>query len=427
MKKLNLAVAAALASALPAGAAVPEITAAAISQSQDPSQLVTITYTLENAPAIVTVDIQTNGVSIGAKNFSNVEGDVNKLVDVGNHTITWLATESWPSNKVSMAKGGARAVVTAWATNSPPDYIVADLTKTKSLKYYTSADALPGGIISNTIYRTTHLVMKRIKAKGIPWTMGATSSSAGYTVTLTNDFFMSVFETTQGQWEILKSDAMKWACFKLDSDHRMRPFDAATYNRVRQNNYPADPTSNSLLGSIRSTTGICAELPTEAQWEYAARAGNVEGYWGHGLPYLSTTSDANLPGRYKFNGGNAGEDGATEIGMSAAANYGVTNGTAWVGSYAPNNFGLYDMNGNCWELCLDYYAANISSLNGAVNINADGSGPATGSATSNRAVRGGGIRQEASDCRPTTRNYTVNNEATRFPTCARIVWNVPVE
>ena len=125
--KLTNCIAIAMASTVfAAPAAVPEITAAAMSQNQNPPQLVTITYTLENAPAIVTVDIQTNGVSIGAKNFANVEGDVNQVVEPGNHTITWLATESWPSNKVTLAKGGARAVVTAWATNSPPDYIVAD-------------------------------------------------------------------------------------------------------------------------------------------------------------------------------------------------------------------------------------------------------------------------------------------------------------
>ena len=60
------------------------------------------------------MDIQTNGVSIGAKNFANVEGDVNQVVEPGNHTITWLATESWPSNKVTLTNG------TAWV--GMPDF-----------------------------------------------------------------------------------------------------------------------------------------------------------------------------------------------------------------------------------------------------------------------------------------------------------------
>ena len=422
MKKTACIAAMAAATSLAAFADGPEITAASISQSQDSSQLVTITYTLEKAPAIVTVDIQTNGVSIGARNFANVEGDVNRVVGVGNHTITWDAKVSWPSNKVSLAKGGARAVVTAWETNSPPDYIVADLTKNNTLYYYTSEDALPGGLLGTPVYRTTHLVMKRIRAKGIPWTMG---TGTGYTVTLTNDFYMGVFEVTQGQWEILRgsSDAAK-AKFTLESDKRMRPFDVATYNRVRSNYYPANPTDGSLLGTIRSKTGIMAELPTEAQWEYAARAGNVEGYWGNGSAYGGSTQDANLPGRYRYNGGNAGDDYSISIGLTAAANYGVTNGTAWVGSYAPNNFGLYDMNGNCWELCLDFYTANISSLNGGLNINADGTSSAVGSETSKRAVRGGGIRQSASECRPTSRYGTATDDISYFPTGVRVVSNI---
>jgi len=424
MKSKVFAVAASITS-FAALADVPEITAAAISQSLDSSQLVTITYTLENAPAIVTVDIQTNGVSIGARNFANVEGDVNRVVGVGNHTITWDAKVSWPSNKVSLAKGGARAVVTAWETNSPPDYIVADLTKNNTLYYYTSEDALPGGLLGTPVYRTTHLVMKRVRAKGIPWTMG---TGTGYTVTLTNDFFMGVFEMTQKQWEILKgsSEAAK-AKFTLESDKWMRPFDMATYNRARSTFYPAAPSSSSLLGVIKTKTGIVVELPTEAQWEFAARAGNVEGHWGDGSAYGGSTQDANLPGRYRYNGGYAGDDYSINITYGTngtAPTYGVTNGTAWVGSYAPNNFGLYDMNGNCWELCLDFYTANISSLNGRLNINADGTSSAVGSETSKRAVRGGGIRQSASECRPTSRYGTVTDDASYFPTGVRVISNI---
>ena len=421
MKKTSLAAALTIA-AFSALAEIPEITSASISQSSDPSLMVTIKYTLDKSPAIVTVDIQTNGVSIGEKNFANMDGDVNRLVDIGEHTVTWDAKASWPGNKVSLAKGGVRAVITAWITNSPPDYIVADLTKTGSLRYYTSADAIPGGLISNTIYRTSHLVMKRIRAKGIPWMMG---SGTGYTVTLPNDFYMGVFEMTQGQWEILRPDDAAKAKFTLASDRRMRPFDMATYNRVRTDKYPAPPKSTSLLGVIRSKTGIDVELPSEAQWEYAARAGNVAGYWGDGSAYGSSEEDAALPGRYRYNGGHAGEDHSVSISMTDAANFGVTNGTAWVGSYASNDFGLYDMNGNCWELCLDFYTSSIKSLGGALNINADGASSIDGSETSKRVVRGGGCRQNASDCRPTSRQSTLTDDVSYFPTGARIVWNVP--
>ena len=112
------------ASAAAMAAVVPRVTKATFSQAG--LRTVTINYTIADAPAIVTVDIQTNGISIGAQNFWNVEGDVNCRVDVGDHAITWCPHESWPNNYVPLTEnGGARAVVTAWALDNPPDYIVA--------------------------------------------------------------------------------------------------------------------------------------------------------------------------------------------------------------------------------------------------------------------------------------------------------------
>ena len=103
MKKVICAAFALFAAVFFVFADVPEITAASICQSDDSSLLVTIAYTLEKSPAIVTVDIQTNGVSIGAKNFANVEGAVNRVVDVGDHTITWAAKESPSGQRVGLS------------------------------------------------------------------------------------------------------------------------------------------------------------------------------------------------------------------------------------------------------------------------------------------------------------------------------------
>ena len=132
MKKASLAVVV-LAAAFSALSDIPEITSASITQSLDPSLLVTIRYTLDKAPAIVTVDIQTNGVSIGEKNFANMDGDVNRLVDVGEHTVTWDAKASWPGNKVSLSKGGALGPGTM---NGSGKVKIPGLKKKKQLSKY---------------------------------------------------------------------------------------------------------------------------------------------------------------------------------------------------------------------------------------------------------------------------------------------------
>ena len=64
------------------------------------SRLVTISYELQESPAIVTVDILTNGVSIGEQNFTTIYGDVNKLVQPGeNKLIFWQPDKEWPDYK----------------------------------------------------------------------------------------------------------------------------------------------------------------------------------------------------------------------------------------------------------------------------------------------------------------------------------------
>jgi len=78
-----------------------------------------IKYTLSEAPGIVTFDILTNGVSIGAQNLTNAVGDVNKVVQPGAREIRWMAKDIWPDHKFRTPC--VRARVTVWPTNAPPD------------------------------------------------------------------------------------------------------------------------------------------------------------------------------------------------------------------------------------------------------------------------------------------------------------------
>ena len=159
-------------------AAVPDVTD--VTMTQAANRLVTITYTLTDAPAVVTLDIETNATgdvwaSIGGENIQNIEGDVWKQVATGSHTIQWRPDLSWPDHKI--ADGGARAVLTAWALDNTPDYMVVDISEAaqpNTQKYYPTAESIPGGLLDNDVYRKTAIVMRKIMAKDVVWTMGST-------------------------------------------------------------------------------------------------------------------------------------------------------------------------------------------------------------------------------------------------------------
>ena len=322
-------------------------------------------------------------------------------------------------------------------------YLVVDLSGGPSAMTYpvSSLDAEPQGGWTDE-YKTTKLVLRRIPVAKIPagdtWTMGTISvesdryswREASHKVTLTNNYYIGVFPVTQAQAAIVTNYAGIAINAVANSstepyytvEGAMRPVERISYNQIRiytmagnggatnnqlKKSWPNEPDPNSFLGELRSMTGggIDFDLPSEAQWEFAARAGNGAGYWGDGTPILNGSPDANLNriGRYK---GNLPGD---NIAQTAAPSEG---GTPIVGSYAPNKWGLYDMQGCVWEWCLDWYQDDISVLNGAVNIKFDDpTQPATGTTMDGkRAARGGSMDSVAGLCRPGFRNagYSAN-------------------
>ena len=435
-KAAILAAAAATSAAPPLLAAVPEVTG--VTMVQDTTRLVTITYTLADAPAVVTVDIQTNATgntwaSIGGEAIWNATGDVWKKVETGARTIKWRPDLSWPDHKI--ADGGARAVVTAWALDNTPDYMVVDVSaaaEANTQKYYPSADFVPGGVLSNTNYRTGMILMRKIMAKDVTWMMGSTTletkrnatREATHQVTLTNNYYIGVFPVTQTQWDLIQPSRSAPSYYNNAADRAMRPVEQVCYNEIRNAansttantayDWPADPNPSSFLGKLRTKTGIDFDLPSEAQWEFAARAGNGDTKWGDGSGILNSDADANLDklGRYQRNGGQVLSGSSY---ANPAQSCGATNGTAIVGSYAPNDWGLYDTAGNVWEWCLDWYADDITAHGGKVNI--DPATPAntlSGASGATRVIRGGSWINAAGICRPAYRyhntpSYRINN------------------
>lgn len=367
-----------LASPLLAAMAGPVAAVKSFSQGED--RTVSLTYSLsENAIVTLSLEMKSGSGEWTAIDDSAVQyaqGDVNREVSatVGEdiRTISWLPELV----KFDVASASVRPVLTVWPKDDPPDYMVVDLAERSAerVRYYASTNALPGGLLGNIEYRTTKLVLRKIPAKGVTWKMGSSEAERVRNiahngseaeklcdVTFDSNYYMAVFETTQAQWFMIKGTDGIGGGFASD-DRLLLPLNGVSYCDVRENSgntpnadyeYPNAPHPESFLGILRSRTGLSGfDLPSCAEWEYACRAGNGENLWGNGAQYVYSTSnyDPLVPGRYELNQ----PDSSSKM-------------PAPVGSYAPNSWGIYDMHGNVFEWCVDWYRHDITALGGRIN------------------------------------------------------------
>jgi formylglycine-generating enzyme required for sulfatase activity len=171
-----------------------------------------------------------------------------------------------------------------------------------------------------------------------------------HSVTLTSAFYLGRYEVTQAQWTArMGTNPSYWQ-------------DPSTQVPLAQvPNRPVDQVSWNTVQSFLTATGM--RLPTEAEWEYAYRAGTTTAFHGFsGFPF--GTNDDALVGTIGWFDGNA------------------VNQPRPVGLKAANGFGLHDMAGNVWEWLSDWYAFNYYGSSPATNP----TGPITGT---NRVLRGG--------------------------------------
>ena len=344
-----------------------------------------------------------------------VKGKADKTEAAEGDTVTITADEP-PSGKVFDSWTGNVEFVNATATETTFVMPAHDVTVTanyykkgtrylviydldKDDKQYRYTDDDPD--LDNDTCRTTELWLRYIPAgtfmMGSPVDeLESHINETQHKVTLTKPFYIGVFECTQRQWELVMGNRPSY--FNNDAYYTVRPVEQVSYDMIRgagwpENGHAVDATS--FMGVLRAKTGLTFDLPTEAQWEYACRAGTITAL-NSNKNLEDSYEDANMAevGRYFFNGTiYTSVEGWTDPSQDCGTEY----GTAKVGSYKPNAWGLYDMHGNVYEWCLDWYGGSYSP--------ADATDP-VGAATSpyyEHLLRSGGWYSRANNCRSATR------------------------
>ncbi len=235
-------------------------------------------------------------------------------------------------------------------------------------------------------YPSTHSVasisMEMIFCPPGTFTMGSPSSEAGrggdetqHQVTLTNGFYLGKYEVTQAQYQTI----MNGNPAGLNADPSQfkgsnRPVERVSWEDAQVFLYQLNAIEQS---AGRLPAGWKYVLPTEAEWEYACRAGTTTAYsWGNDI----NASRAN----YNWDGGpNDGND---------------SQQTVEIGQFSANPWGFYDMHGNVWEWVQDWKA---NYLTGAQT---DPEGPASGS---HRVLRGGSWHAGGALLRSALRNQSL--------------------
>ena len=402
MKKLNLALGL-VAAALSASAA--QIEQVIVRQQWPWSTDVKVEYKLSGVvdPVDVTVRAYNGSVELDAEKLNAaITGDLTGITEGGTRSFVIDPVRAFGSEKNDLSDFKVKLTVADEAIykifNLQSPYDVTDVSRADLRSgvygdYETDyANVIPGssagevliwtGVTNNPIYKTTHLVMRRVSAAGRSFTMGAATSEVGqkydtldykdyetpHAVSFTNDYFVAVFPTTACQHQLilgnspdtsdaslrkpqqktyftqlrgnfLKSGTLGWwpdaGTWSYDTSYAFVPNAAGSAH---------DVAADSILGKLRKLTGVKTfDLPTEAKWEFACRAGTTTATYAGDL--TCSTS--------------AGPDPALEQIAWYAAN--SDNAVHEVGLKAPNPWGLYDTLGNVQELCLDVNVSTMAS------------------------------------------------------------------
>ena len=221
-----------------------------------------------------------------------------------------------------------------------------------------SNDSGSENVFPGIVYTVNGVSFKMIAVKGGTFQMGSNDGNKWekpvHWVTL-SDYYIGETEVTQELWNAIMGSNPSYR-----TGNMQRPVEMVSWNDCQ-----------TFISKLNQLTGATFRLPTEAQWEYAARGGNKsKGY------IYSGSNEIDEVAWYEYNSGGMTQPGQTK---------------------APNELGIYDMTGNVYEWCTDWYGAYSSAAQ------TDPTGPATGSS---RVCRGGSWFFNATFCcRVADRHY----------------------
>lgn len=308
--------------------------------------------------------------------------------EVGTYTV-YFSKEGYQnlSQTVEIKDGKKETLAVTMTKTSVPQQPVPTMPTNPTAQTSSTGDRT---------FTVNGVTFEMIAVKGGTFTMGSTDQYADSDEKITHqvtvsDFMIGKFEVTQKLWKAVMGNNPSY--FKGDN----LPVESVSWNDVQE-----------FIRKLNQMTGQNFRLPTEAEWEYAARGGtNTSLYNGENINIKGANNSPNLD-KLAWYGGNCGQNYTSSAGCDVSKGYDITGwsekqyndskgGTHPVGLKQPNAYGLYDMLGNVWEWCQDWYGDYSSGSQ------TNPQGPSSGS---DRVIRGGSWYDYARDCRVSYRSNT---------------------
>ena len=287
-------------------------------------------------------------------NFSGTDGATLKIDGVAVGTLPCSQEVAFGSHTVQIEQGGKSAEKELTVEQGAGEVDFRISLGVLNPRWSVSVTASQRSVLEN-------LIKNMVKVEGGTFTMGATKEQGknaysnerpAHQVTL-SDYFIGKYEVTQAEWKAVMGKNP--SSFKGDN----RPVEQVSWEDCQE-----------FIRKLNNLTGLQFSLPTEAQWEYAARGGSKSR-------------------GYKYSGSKNLKDVALYVKNSK-------DETHFVGMKQANELGLYDMSGNVWEWCSDWYGSYSSSR----QTNPTGAVIGVG-----RVSRGGCHYSGDIYCRVSLRNY----------------------
>ena len=328
--------------------------------------------------ALIKVGLGLQGVQFEGSIMGNVENKTgeywvympqgNRMLKVkhANYAPVMVTFADYGVEKVESNRTYELIVVTY------PQYAITPNMTNQPLNPQQSTSQIPPTVYENTISIPVKdgISIDMIRVEAGTFTMGATpemknpwkDEKPAHQVTLTNDYYIGKYEVTQALWKAVMGN---------------------NPSRFKGDNLPVEWVSwddcQEFISKLNNITGKKFRLPTEAEWEYAARGGKKS----RGFQYSGSNNLSDVA----WYDGNSG------------------NKTHAVGTKQANELGIYDMSGNVCEWCQDWYDKYSSSS----QVN-----PIGANSVSRRVIRGGNWLNYAGHCRSSCRSFGASDIGMNF-------------